>query len=77
MIDLESPRDQLLDALTGVDTVISAISFTQIGLQYPLAEVAKEAGVKRFVPCDFGTPCVGEEFGSFMMRSVQPTILLP
>ena len=57
-INLESPKDQLLDALKGVDTLVSAILYTQLHLQYLLADAAREAGVKRFVPCDFGTPCV-------------------
>jgi hypothetical protein len=42
--------------LSGVDVVISCIVFTALEEQVHLAEAAKAAGVKRFVPCNFGTP---------------------
>jgi len=42
----------------GVDTVIAAFQFTHAHTQYPLIEAAKKVGVKRFVPCDWATPCI-------------------
>jgi uncharacterized protein YbjT (DUF2867 family) len=46
--------DSLLRACRAVDVVISAVGGMQIGEEGPLLEAAKEAGVQRFVPSDFG-----------------------
>lgn len=54
--DLTGPEDDLVKLLTGVDVVISTIVFTRLYDQIHLAKAAKRAGVKRFVPSDFGTP---------------------
>jgi hypothetical protein len=43
--------------LTGIDTVISAIGPNGQLEQIPLADAAKKAGVKRFVPCAWMTVC--------------------
>ncbi|KAE8356372.1 hypothetical protein BDV28DRAFT_165037 [Aspergillus coremiiformis] len=48
--DVHGPLEKLVDILTGVDVVISAVSYAGISDQIPLARAAKEAGVKRFVP---------------------------
>ena len=59
IIDLENwTVDQIAEALKGVDTVISTLYFGAISLQKPLVDAAKKAGVKRFVPDDWGTACV-------------------
>ncbi|KAI0888538.1 NAD(P)-binding protein [Annulohypoxylon maeteangense] len=54
--DLTGPKEELVKTLTGIDVVISCIVYNGLSDQIPLAEAAKEAGVKRFVPCDFSTP---------------------
>ncbi|KAI0379263.1 NAD(P)-binding protein [Hypomontagnella monticulosa] len=54
--DLTGPKKDLVKLLKGIDVVISCIVFTNLKDQIPLAEAAKEADVKRFVPCDFATP---------------------
>ncbi|KAF5328036.1 hypothetical protein D9758_011128 [Tetrapyrgos nigripes] len=51
-----SSSDVLQEFVSGADTIICAIVFTQLSLQYKLIDAAKSAGVERFVPCDFGTP---------------------
>ncbi|KAH6975186.1 hypothetical protein BKA56DRAFT_618703 [Ilyonectria sp. MPI-CAGE-AT-0026] len=51
--DLSAPEDELSSLLHGIDTVISAISAAGILTQIPLANAAKAAGVKRFLPCCF------------------------
>lgn len=56
-IDLDGPRDALVAALRNHDVVISAIRAWALDKQIPLVDAAKEAGVARFVPCDFGTVC--------------------
>ncbi|OTA95364.1 hypothetical protein M434DRAFT_393940 [Hypoxylon sp. CO27-5] len=54
--NLTGAQDDLIQILTGIDVVISCIVYTNLNDQIPLAEAAKKAGVKRFVPCDFSTP---------------------
>ena len=44
----------LLRACRAVDVVISAVGGMQIGDEAPLVKAAKDAGVQRFVPSDFG-----------------------
>ena len=40
----------------GIDTVISVVSGAGFGWQFQLIEAAKLAGVKTFVPSEFGNP---------------------
>lgn len=47
-------------ALAGVDVVISAIPGTVIDIQGKIAAAAKNAGVKLFVPSEFGGISEGE-----------------
>lgn len=54
--DLKGSKNSLIKLLGGVDIVICAIYHEALLDQIPLAAAAKEAGVKRFVPCNFGTP---------------------
>ncbi|KAI5118178.1 hypothetical protein M0805_008419 [Coniferiporia weirii] len=56
LLDLKNDSvEQLVEALVGVDTVISTIEWTDLELQKPLIDAAKKTGVKRFVPCDWAT----------------------
>lgn len=55
-VDLKGPKEELVNLLRGIDIVICAIYHEALMDQIPLARAAKEAGVKRFVPCNFGTP---------------------
>ncbi|EXL80368.1 hypothetical protein FOPG_06005 [Fusarium oxysporum f. sp. conglutinans race 2 54008] len=54
-IDLGGNHDELVAALEGIDTVISAIHFQSLDDEIPLSNAAKRAGVKRYVPCFFAT----------------------
>lgn len=54
-IDLGGKHDELVAALTGIDTVISAIHFQSLHNEIPLSNAAKQAGVERYVPCFFAT----------------------
>jgi len=58
-----SNKESVKKALTGVDVVISTIPATAIEVQPGIAEAAKEAGVKQFVPSEFGGPTEGETEG--------------
>jgi uncharacterized protein YbjT (DUF2867 family) len=52
-------------ALTGVEVVISTISGEALDVQGKIAAAAKEAGVKLFIPSDFGNVTEGETEGMF------------
>jgi len=57
--DLDNFKPEDAEALfTGIDVVIAAFQFTHVHIQYALIDAAKKVGVKRFVPCDWATPCV-------------------
>ncbi|KAJ7501031.1 hypothetical protein B0H11DRAFT_1908344 [Mycena galericulata] len=53
--DIEGATEELVKSLAGVDVLISAIDALSQLAQIRLAIAAKEAGVKRFVPCAFIT----------------------
>lgn len=55
--DISGPVDTLIPILKGIDVLISAIDGMSQLAQMNLATAAKNAGVKRFVPCFFGTVC--------------------
>ncbi|KAL1897452.1 hypothetical protein Sste5346_004190 [Sporothrix stenoceras] len=54
-VDLDGPETKIVEALTGIDVVISAIHAGHLMDQIPLANACKAAGVGRFVPCCFST----------------------
>lgn len=54
-VDLAGPQEELVKVLSGVDIVISTIFAANLADEIPLADAAKLAGVKRFVPCAFAT----------------------
>ena len=49
-----SNREAIKNALTRIDVVISTVPPTALDVQLGIAEAAKEAGVKLFVPSEFG-----------------------
>ncbi|KAF4832363.1 Isoflavone reductase-like protein [Colletotrichum tropicale] len=72
-VDLKGPGDDLVKALEGVDVVISAIVFTELGSEIPLANAAKAAGVKRFLQSAF--MCVVPPRGVVDFREEKENIL--
>ena len=54
-----SNKQSIKDALDGVDVVVSTIASAALGVQAAIAEAAKEAGVKLFVPSEFGVSLEG------------------
>lgn len=56
-VDLAGPEDDLVKMLAAIDIVISAVGPFDQYSQIPLANAAKKAGVKRFLPCAFVTVC--------------------
>lgn len=57
----------LVPALKGVDVVVSTLP-AQLDSQDKLAVAAKEAGVKLFVPSEFGFPTKGQTVGIFGIK---------
>ncbi|KAL2828841.1 hypothetical protein BJY01DRAFT_261444 [Aspergillus pseudoustus] len=55
--DVTAPVEQLTVILRNFDVVISAIDAVSMHLQRNLVVAAKQAGVKRFVPCAFISVC--------------------
>jgi uncharacterized protein YbjT (DUF2867 family) len=51
----EPPIQELVDALQGQDAIVVSFAGSKSDLQIRLADAAAQAGVKRFVPADFGS----------------------
>ncbi|KAL6303046.1 NAD-P-binding protein [Sparassis latifolia] len=54
--DIDDGVEKLAKVLHGVDVLISTITARKILSQRDLFAAAKQIGVKRVIPCDFGTP---------------------
>ncbi|KAH7921159.1 NAD(P)-binding protein [Leucogyrophana mollusca] len=52
-----------------VDVLVSALGFEGFPAQKPLADACKEAGVKLFVPSEFGMPTEGGTDGMLLSKS--------
>ncbi|RFU24612.1 hypothetical protein B7463_g11727, partial [Scytalidium lignicola] len=70
-VDYSKP-DTLTAALQGIDVVIVAVTVTPeaLNVQFPLADAAKEVGVKLFVPSEFGNPTEGKTGGMWGIKDV-------
>ncbi|KAH7308471.1 isoflavone reductase family protein [Stachybotrys elegans] len=53
-VDHDSPHHQLVQAFTGQDAVVLAIPGRPVALHMRIIDAAVEAGVKRFIPSEFG-----------------------
>ncbi|KAI9163523.1 Isoflavone reductase-like protein [Paramyrothecium foliicola] len=53
-IDLAASKEEMTRVLAGFDVVVSAISAVNMAQQFALIDAVKAAGVKRFVPSNFG-----------------------
>lgn len=49
-----SSGESLIPALRGTDYLVSCVPLSATEVQYPLVHAAREAGVERFVPSEFG-----------------------
>ncbi|KPM38526.1 hypothetical protein AK830_g8063 [Neonectria ditissima] len=72
-IELDAPQDDLVRALAGQDVVICCIIPDSATLQKGLADAAKAAGVKRFVPSAFATACPPE--GIMALREIKEDVI--
>ncbi|KAI0834673.1 putative oxidoreductase CipA-like protein [Hypoxylon sp. FL0890] len=59
-VDYDSP-DTLVKALEGQDAVVSALGFAVLTKQIPLIQAAVKAGVKRFLPSEYGGDAENEK----------------
>ncbi|KAH7146998.1 hypothetical protein B0J13DRAFT_442266 [Dactylonectria estremocensis] len=71
--DLDSSEDELAKLLQGLDVVIAAVNLAGMSAQIPLANAAKAAGVKRFVPCFFAT--IVPPKGNMRLRDMKEDVL--
>ncbi|KAM3080587.1 hypothetical protein ACMFMG_005528 [Clarireedia jacksonii] len=55
LVNDDYPETKLLSAFNGQDAIISAMAPDQVSLQHKLINAAIKAGVKRFVPSEFGS----------------------
>jgi uncharacterized protein YbjT (DUF2867 family) len=53
-IDDSYPKEALVEAFRGQDVVLSGVGSLDIPEQYRMVDAAAEAGVKRFVPSEYG-----------------------
>jgi len=58
-----SDKESIKGALAGINMVILTIASVALGLQPGIAKAAKEAGVKLFIPSEFGVPAKGATEG--------------
>jgi uncharacterized protein YbjT (DUF2867 family) len=52
-----------------VEVVISALAYSALPSQYTIADAAKEAGVKLFLPSEYGMPTEGGKDGHLLIKS--------
>lgn len=52
-----------------VEVVISALAYGALPAQWPISDAAKEAGVKLFVPSEYGMPTEGGKDGNLAIKS--------
>lgn len=71
-VDYDSPSS-LIKALTGQDAVVSVIGFAGLSLQLPLVEAAVKAGVKRFLPSEFGGDAENDQVSQLPMFHIKKT----
>ncbi|KAI0258375.1 NAD-binding protein [Gloeopeniophorella convolvens] len=64
-----SNKESIKSAFAGIDVAISTIAGVALGLQASIAEAAKEAGVKLFVPSEFGGVTEGATEGLFTAKA--------
>ncbi|KAH9980930.1 NAD-P-binding protein, partial [Lactifluus volemus] len=64
-----SNKQSVKGALAGVDVVICTIASAALGAQAGIAQAAKEAGVKLFVPSEFGGITAGATDGVFGQKA--------
>jgi len=67
----------LTTALKGIDVLISTVGVFGLGLQPDIAAAAKEAGVKLFVPAEYGSPAIDMGGGKSALRKKLGEIGLP
>ncbi|CAG9942723.1 unnamed protein product [Clonostachys rosea f. rosea IK726] len=72
-LDLQAPHEELVAALVGQDTVICCIIPFVPETQIALANAAKEAKIKRFVPSAFGPAC--PPTGVLVLREIKEAVL--
>ena len=66
--------DNLKEALAGQDAVVSVLGTMAVGGQTPLADAAVAAGIKRFIPSEFGVntrKAIGKPIGNVLSAKIK------
>ncbi|KZO99120.1 NAD(P)-binding protein [Calocera viscosa TUFC12733] len=72
-----SDKDAIAAALKGIDVLVSTVGAFGLGTQPTLAHAAKEAGVKLFIPAEYGAPAIDMGGGKSKLRALLREIGLP
>ena len=75
-IALDGPSDALVQALDGMDVVISCLTLIQFQEEVALITAASKAGVGRYVPSFFG-PCCPPRGAMLLRDMVREHIIAP
>lgn len=68
------PEAELIEAFRGQDAVISSIATANALLQKRMADAALQAGVKRFVPSEFGSDTRNEKARAILPQTFERKI---
>ncbi|RYC83351.1 hypothetical protein BFJ63_vAg13754 [Fusarium oxysporum f. sp. narcissi] len=72
-LELDAPHNELVEALSGKEIVICAIDPFCVTEQMRLADAAKDAGVKRFIPSAFAPVCPPQ--GIMALREMKEEVI--
>jgi putative NADH-flavin reductase len=70
-VDLTSAAS-IAPAFAGVEVVVSCVAAAALGLQNPLIDAAVQAGVKRFIPAEFGLDSANKK--TMELPVIQPKV---
>jgi len=66
--------DSIRPAVEGQDAVVSVLGTFAVGFQQPLVDASLAAGVKRFIPSEFGVntrKAIGKPLGKLLLFKIQ------
>jgi len=73
-ISNDYPEAELLEAFKEKDAIISTIATARAQQQKKMADAAIKAGVKRFVPSEFGSDTRNDRARAILPRTFEPKI---
>lgn len=70
IVKTDYSHQSLVLALIGQDAVVSCIQHFHLDKQYPIIDAAIEAGVRRFIPSEYGTDTSNPEIGKTIPQTI-------